>query len=271
MTTLRITHNAGFFSCCSIKLHNITNYINLCRAFPPVVDSSEQFAWYKQAGEGDVTYKYFQPPDTVVSQLVTIPKSTIPISIPYHQSFQFFPYQTLKYELLSPVVKKYFTPSLEIQALVQELQQKYRLDYANLSVLFYRGNDKVTETMLCPYEEYLLYANQLLQTNPNMRFLIQSDETEFLQFMEAHLPPESVVVCYDEIRHMPKCVSTVDIEMKANIELFSKYYLAITLIMAKAKYVVCGSGNCSIWIMLYRGHSQGVFQNLQGKWLVTPR
>lgn len=270
MTTLRITHNAGFFSCCNIKLHQICNYINLRRAFPLAVDSSEQFAWYKPPGEeGDVTYAYFLPPNQVFIQLCNIPSTKIPVTIPYHHSLQFVPYDKIKYELLSPLIKKYFSPALEIQAMVQQLETKYGLDYANLSVLFYRGNDKVTETTLCPYEEYLPYANAILKHNPNTRFLIQSDESEFLQFMLSHFPTSSIVF-YDEIRHMPNCVSTVDAVMKENIQLYSKYYLAITLIMAKCQYVVCGSGNCSMWVMFYRGNNKGVFQNLQGQWFVTP-
>jgi hypothetical protein len=50
---------------------------------------------------------------------------------------------------------------------------------------------------------------------------------------------------------------------------FSKYYLAITIIMSKCKYVICGSGNCSIWIMLYRGNNKNVCQYLDGTWYDT--
>jgi hypothetical protein len=266
MATLYITHNAGFFSCCSVKLDNITKFLNLHRTLPKVVDSSTQFEWYKQPGEGDVTYKYFQPPEEVETALPRLSVTTP--SIPYHHGFQFVAYDRLNYELIVPLVRKYFTPSLEIRKMIQHMEQKYQLDYSNLCVLFYRGNDKVTETPLCSYEEYLTYASLVLQKHPEMRFLIQSDETEFLEFMQNRFP--NSVIFHEEIRHMPKQVSTVDLQMKDNIELFSKYYLAITVIMSKCKYIVCGSGNCSIWIMLYREHCKGLFQNLLGQWLVTP-
>lgn len=273
MSTLHITHNAGFFSCCSVKLDNITKYLNLRRTLPAKVDSSTQFEWYKQPGEGDVTYKYFEHPDNVEPSLLLPLQSSLGSicpSVPYHHEYQFMSYDRLCYPLIVPLVRKYFTPSLEIRDMIQHLEKKYQLgDYSNLTVLFYRGNDKVTETPLCSYEEYLTYAKQVLEKHPDMRFLIQSDETEFIQFMEREFPHRCIVF-YDEIRHMPKQVSTVDLQMKDNIELFSKYYLAITLVMAKCKYVVCGSGNCSIWIMLYRGHCKGLFQNLLGRWLVTP-
>ena len=136
----------------------------------------------------------------------------------------------------------------------------------NICVLFYRGNDKITETKLCTYDEYLIYANLILNTNPNILFLIQSDETEFIEFMTKKFPHNSFYF-KDEIRHITKCISTVDKLMKNTNYEFSKYYLAITIIMSKCKYIICGSGNCSIWIMLYRGNINNVYQNLKGKWL----
>ena len=68
----------------------------------------------------------------------------------------------------------------------------------------------------------------------------------------------------DEIRHMKKCNSTVDIKMSSQNYEFSKKYLAITIIMSKCNYIICGSGNCDIWIMLYRGNNNNVIQNLNG-------
>ena len=44
---LKITHNAGFFSCCTIRLLEIINYFNLNKELPLIVDSSVQFEVYK--------------------------------------------------------------------------------------------------------------------------------------------------------------------------------------------------------------------------------
>jgi hypothetical protein len=263
MSTLYITHNAGFFSCCSVKLHFIAKYINIKRSLPFSVDSSAQFEMYKNPGEGDVTYKYFEHPNNICLEQ----KTPTQLTIPYHHSYQFIDYSKLKYDKIVPIVKKYFTPSEEIYSILHTMESKYNLDYNNLSVLFYRGNDKITETPLCCYEEYLSQARKIIDKNPNTKFIIQSDETEFINFMESHFTDS--IVFYDEIRHMNKCVSSVDIDMKENIDFFSKCYLAITVIMSKCKYIVCGSGNCSIWIMFYRGNNFGVFQNLNNNWLIS--
>ena len=72
----------------------------------------------------------------------------------------------------------------------------------------------------------------------------------------------------DEIRHIKKCDDTVDIVMKEMNEEFSKKFLAITLIMSKCKYIVCGSGNCSQWIIFYRGNVVNVYQQLKNTWII---
>ena len=85
--------------------------------------------------------------------------------------------------------------------------------------------------------------------------------------MSSHFPRNSFYF-NDEIRHIKKQNSTVDFIMKDKNYEFSKYYLAITIIMSKCKYIICGSGNCSEWIMFYRGNNNNVYQNLNGKWCI---
>lgn len=252
------THNAGFFSCCSVKLSDIVNYINLNKKLPNYVNSSAQFEWYKKK-KGDITYDYFEHYDNVNTYI------NYNHNINYHHTHQYMNYSNLDYNHIIPVVKKYFTPSRHITHIVGTIEKKYNLIYHKICVLFYRGNDKVTETKLGNYNEYLNYAKLIMKINPSILFLIQSDETEFIDFMSNKLPNNSFYF-KDEIRHMKKCNSTVDKVMKSQNYEFSKYYLAITIIMSKCKYIICGSGNCSIWIMLYRKNAKNVIQYFNDKW-----
>ena len=252
-------HNSGFFSCCSIKLSEIINYINSNKRIPDHVDSSEQFEWYKPNKNVDITYDYFEHYDKLPDLIYTY-------DIDYHWMYQLNSYSTLQYNSIVPIIQKYFYMSSEISDIIKNIEQKYNVEYDNICVLFYRGNDKNTETKICGYHEYIDYANLILKENPNIKFLIQSDETEFIEFILNAFPNNSFYF-KDEIRHIKKCNSTVDVELKSQNYLFSKYYLAITIIMSKCKYIVCGSGNCSMWIMFYRGHCKNVYQNLDGKWL----
>lgn len=254
---LVINHSSGFFSCCSVRLHYIVKYINDHNILPVVVDSSKQFELYKKE-DIDITFEYFKHYDE-------INKSCLLNNINYIHDNQFMNYSKLEYDKLIPLITKYFSPTDLIIKHMLKMEEKYKLVYDNICVLFYRGNDKITETPLCDYEEYIKYADKILLTNPNIKFLIQSDETEFINLMCSKYPNNSFYF-KDEIRHMTKCNSSVDLKMKETNYEYSKLYLAITLIMSKCKYIICGSGNCSIWIMLYRGNCKNVYQNLNRKW-----
>lgn len=178
---------------------------------------------------------------------------------------QFSNYQYIDYQNICPYIKKYFSPSLQIENIINSINSKYSVEYENTCVLFYRGNDKMTETRLCNYNEYVNFSKEIYKQNPNIKFLIQSDETEFIRYFR-NMYPHNSFYFKDEIRHISRQNNTVDKVFKEQNSLYSKYYLAITIIMSKCKYVICGSGNCSIWIMFYRGNSNNVCQNLNGKW-----
>jgi hypothetical protein len=267
------THNAGFFSCCSVKLSNIVNYINSNLKIPDYVDSSKQFSWYKINETKDITYKYFKHYNDIQVY------GTIKLPINFHEwTDQFIDYSKLDYKNIIPLITKYFSPSKQIINIIKYINQKYSINYNNICVLFYRGNDKNRETHICSYDEYIVYANKILQNNSNIKFLIQSDETEFIKKMLYEFPSNSFYFA-DECRHLAKCDTSVDlyvstdipenlaIKLRANKNYkFSKYYLAITIIMSQCKHIICGSGNCSLWIMFYRQNNINVHQFLDGVW-----
>ena len=239
----------GFFSCCSTRLEKIIEFFNLNKVLPEEVDTSEQYKWYKPMYSTlDVTYKYFEKQN---SETINYKH------IKFSNRYQFLNYNTLPYLDYIPFIRKYFYPSQEVKQLIKDLEEKYKLDYPNTCVLFFRGNDKATEITLPSYESLLEVARQIKEQNPNIQFLVQSDETEFLQKM-LELP--NSFYFKDEIRHIPRQKTTVDhFDINQNLK-FSKLFLAITIIMSKSQYIVCNTGNCSMWICLYRGHTQNVFQ-----------
>jgi hypothetical protein len=249
MLQIKQDYGQGFFSCCSIRLESIILYFNQQKVLPEQVDSSDQFKWYKPMySTDDITYQYFEKQNNLTINYK---------EIKFINTYQFLNYNSLPYLDYIPFIKKYFYPSVEVQQLIKEIEEKYKIDYPNTCVLFYRGNDKATEVTLPSYESLLEVAKQIKEQNPNVRFLVQSDETEFLQKM-LELP--NSFYFKDEIRHIPKQKTTVDLfDINQNLR-FSKLFLAITIIMAKSQYIVCNTGNCSLWICLYRGHTQNVFQ-----------
>ena len=253
MDKLTINHNAGFFSNCSIILHNIVSYFNINNKLPNIIDTSFTFNLYKNIENKDITLEYFEDYNKINTDFSN--------KINYHQDYQFTIYKNLDFYNISPLIKKYFTPSTQILNIIDNITNKYNIDFNNTCVLFYRGNDKATETGLSPYTYYIEIANKILIENPTIKFLIQSDETEFIELLISTFPNNSFYF-KDEIRHIKSQITSVDLVYKDLNFIYSKYYLAITIIMSKCKYIVCGSGNCSIWIMLYRGNADNVYQHL---------
>src|SRR5271170_2968001 len=162
---LKVIHNAGFFSCCSIKLDKIISYFNSNKKTPDIVDSSELFSFYKQKNDHrDITYEYFEKDNLDIINYDN--------KVDYIENYQYTNYKNLNYKDITPFINKYFTPSKDIKKIITDLEIKYNLDYNNICVLFYRGNDKCTETKLCSYDEIALKANEIYSKNPNIKFLI---------------------------------------------------------------------------------------------------
>ena len=59
---IKIIHSkdAGFFSCCSVKLTRIIEFINSKKILPENVDSSELFILYKKEINKDITFDFFK-------------------------------------------------------------------------------------------------------------------------------------------------------------------------------------------------------------------
>ena len=261
LTFIKIVQNSGFFSCCSVILDHIIHYYNTQKKLPDIVDTNDCFSWYKPNDDSNnnITNEYFENYQN---------KGNIDFvnCVDYKEVYQFNNYKQLDYQCIKPFIHKYFSPSEKIKQIIRTIENKYSIkDYNNLCVLFYRGNDKSLETKLCNYNEYIKKAISIIRQNPKIQFLIQSDETEFIETM-LQLFPDSIYF-KDEIRHINKSNNTVDKIFKDTNHLFSKYFLAITIIMSKCSTIVCGTGNCSMWIMFYRENANNVHQILENDWI----
>jgi hypothetical protein len=183
---------------------------------------------------------------------------------------QFSDYRTIDYNIMNLFIKKYFTPSDEINNIIINIENNYihKYDYSNICVLFYRGNDKQMETKLCSYDEIILKAKEVFTLNPNIVFLIQSDELEFIQAMTKEFPNSfyfgEELSC--PINKNPEKNNINDFSKMHNY-IYGKNYIAITIVMSRCKYIIFPSGNCSCWITYFRGNADNIFQNLNDVWL----
>jgi len=259
---LKITHNAGFFSCCSKILDEIINHFNKYNKLPDILDTSLQFELYKPSfynKDLDISSDYFKENDS----MTILYNKNINFSC---QQYQFTNYKLLNFDSVNSFIKKYFEPSVIIRSEIKNIEDKYNLDYDNICVLFYRGNDKETETNLPNYKDYINIAKEIQHKDKNIIFLIQSDESEFIKTMKEEFCNN--IIFEDEIRHISnnKNLSVDMINKDTNLN-FSKKFLAITYIMSKCKYVICNSGNCSLWICLYRNNFNNVHIYCNTNWV----
>jgi hypothetical protein len=248
--TLKVTHNAAFFSCCSIRLYDIIEYFNQNKEIPEVVDSSEQFQLHKYE-PGDITPYFFTTVDDDIKYQnhIKITNSS--------DEIQFSNYDFINFEQINPFVKKYFKPSQHVEKSMDYFTQKYNMDFDKICGVFYRGLDKSRETSIASYD---IWINKCLEIKSkyNVRFFIQTDETEFSQTFLQNFP-DSIFI--EEIPTVSKSDTLVTnhIPLQNRVQ-FGIDFLAVTILLSKCKYLITHSGNCGNWSCLFRGNTDNVYQ-----------
>jgi hypothetical protein len=249
-----LLQSAGFFSCASVRLDAIIQYYNRFDKLPEAVDSTGQFCLYKRAGDHDrdIAPLYFCAAAANVVKMAPAP-------VFFKENFQGHQYNTIDFAPILPFVRNYFTPTAEILQAVDYIKKKYAINYKNTCVLFYRGLDKATEFVVPSYQQVFAHAHKVAPAGA--RFLIQSDELEFIEAAMAEFGTDAFVFA-DESRVARRQIGSVDKMFYDRGENFyySQLFLAIVLVMAKCKHVICNTGNISMWICLYRGGAANVHQ-----------
>jgi hypothetical protein len=247
--TLIVNHNAGFFSCYTIRLSNILAYFNKNQKCPRLVDSSKQFIFYKMPSDTatDYTPKYINPNPTLTIAYQGAVKIT---NDPREE--QFSNYKNLNFSSIAPFIQKYFQPSDPILTLVAQLERNYGLhDYLNLAVCYYRGTDKCLETNLCDFKTFIAQAVRIRHDNAGLNFLLVSDEPKLIKLF-LHTFPGTII--FDEL-----------LNNMGRSFLHSQIMLASVLIAAKCKHLICSSGNVALWMTIFRGHGTNLYQYLSPK------
>jgi hypothetical protein len=248
---LKVKHTrGGFFSYCSVRLTEILQYTNTNKAIPIFVDSSAQFDLYRPEDvEGDVTYHFFTSNDMKIPYTGTVRQC---------YDNQFKRYKELMFDQISPFISKYFSVTPEISEIANSLIRKYKLTPPNTIAVYYRGTDKGSETALGSFNDFKIKI-QRLRTNENV--IVQTDSAEFLRAMDGI---DFLRIEENSVTHGDKGIHLQNTPT-VNYEAI-KYFLATILIMARCKSIICSSGNCSLWLMYYRGHAKNVWQNLNNEW-----
>ena len=259
MDKLVITHNGGFFSCCTIRLIEILNFFNKNKKLPTFVDSSKQFEFYKSKNE-DLSKFYFTEKNNNIEYNFDIKLSKT------DDEEQFSDYKLLNIKDIIIFVEKYFSLSEEVKSMVLEMEQKYSINYKNTISVFYRGNDKVKETNIGSYDEFLNKTLECSNNNPEKKIIIQTDDHFFLNYCKDKIDNSKIIV-FDEI---PSITPNPTIAVHHTVrpddkKIFAAYFLAITKIISKSNILITHSGNCGMWAVLFRGNTNNIHQYLNNK------
>ncbi len=259
MSTLVIPKHhptAGFFSCCSTILRHLIKSINN-GIIPTDVNTTDLFHLYKRNTTSDIRNNFFSIDvfieDRSFSKFTQLTSST--------SEDQFSDYSLINFKEINPIINKYFAPSLVIKHIIETLTSKYSIDYENTCVIRYRGTDKVIETVKPAYDEFITKALEIKEKNPSIRFLILTDETEFLSKCLINLPD---CIYFKELKTVSSTTGR-GVHNSCDVSKDIFYFLGSIFIASKCKYVITTSGNCDIWIALFRGHANGILQYVHHK------
>jgi hypothetical protein len=246
-----------------MRLHKIINYFNNNKRLPQLVDSSAQFALYKPVYMiyNDITEDFFINNTNNNKNNILYEKDVLIRNDIIED--QFSNYKTLNIEDIKPFIQKYFSPSQEIMEIQSILIKKYNIQVDNCIAVYYRGTDKYKETTLGDFSKYDEMIHRIKKANMNSYFtlLIQSDSVEFLNYMKQK-HDNIIIVKENKTSNTNEGIHLSKDNIGAQNYNDIKILFATFLIIAKCKYFICCSSNCSLWMIYYRGNTENVHQYL---------
>lgn len=244
------THNYGFFSCCSVTLYYTIQYFNTHKKLP-LVDNTNNYNLYNINTGLDISFYFFKVKNDNIEY-------TNNIYIDLNNN-QFENYITIRYNEILPFIEKYFTPSIHINDIYSHLIKKYNIDVNNCIGLYYRGTDKYSETSLGSFELYYTKLMSIIDTM-DITILIQTDSYPFLNYMIDKNIKNVIIINENKCSYSNNGIHNENSKIVNFNDI--QFLFATFLIISKCKYVICSSGNCSVWMMYYRGNAHNVYQYL---------
>jgi hypothetical protein len=250
------THVGGIYSNSNVILSHIINFFNDRKCLPDNINTDNMFLLYK-LGNDNIYNKFF-----IQNLKEIIFKKKIVFNDEGYEN-QFSNYKLLKLHDIKPFIDKYFTPNETILNNIDYLLCKYKINLDDeICGVFYRGNDKIMETQKPPYDEFVKKAKDLINNNPNIKFIVQTDETEFLTYFLNYFPD---AIYFSELKTI-SCNSNSNVVRNLNNENkidHVKHFISIIQIFSKLKYLITTSGNCELFITFYRNNTNNLYQYLK--------
>uniref|UniRef100_A0A6C0GZP0 Uncharacterized protein n=1 Tax=viral metagenome TaxID=1070528 RepID=A0A6C0GZP0_9ZZZZ len=262
MSYIEIYNPWGFFSGCSVRLFRIIEFFNNNNKLPDVINCRRCFLRYNST-QNDITFDFFKDYNKIIN--VNNFECIIPID---DMCFSLSCYKSIPYQNINIYLKKYFEPSENIIEISNYFITKYNINPYFCIGIYYRGTDKWMETRIDSYENFYKKLNEILliEGNKNIQILIQTDTTQFLEYMQNKCQDKNIIII-NEIKTSTTSNGVHNENTNEENYFDAKKLLSIVLILSKCKYIICTSGNVSSWIMFNRGNASNVYQNLNLEWV----
>ena len=254
--------NSGFFSCCSIKLFDIVEFLRITNKYPKSVDSSQMFSIYKNNKNRDISYDYFENYNNI-----KVKKMKIMSELCFNPLINTGNYSHIDYEKLNPIIKKYFYPSKRVLEKVNFLKNKYSIITDNCIAVYYRGTDKRKETTIGSFDDFFYGIKKVIDQNQTKSIIIQSDALDFIDFIKKKNLRNTIFISENVCSRTNLGIHNEQTPSQNYNQMFNLF--ATFLILSDCKYIVCNSGNCSLWMMLFRGNNNNTLQFLNDKWYTS--
>jgi len=218
---------------------------------PDKISYAMGFKRFKADPERDIFPDFYKINPSVPVQLLKT------VTLPDENKKQFDLYD---FEYYNPVVQRFFGPSDVVSERKNQLLNKYRINPSETISVLYRGTYKYTEVRLGSPQAYLQAVQQVLQQTNAKRVLVQTDQTQVLNFFKQELG--DMVVHFEETPTTSgkEAMNTV-MENEGNDTMdWMQWFDAALRVVSECAFVVNHTGNCGLWMNLYRGNTTNVFQ-----------
>lgn len=218
---------------------------------PDQISYSMGFKHFKKDPDLDI-YPYFHKIN--VDQSLDLYKE---VELPDSNKYQPHLYD---FETYNKIINRYFNPSDVISERVKFLEEKYNINTSKTISVSYRGTDKGTELTLAHPKEYLSVVKNILDTEPDFKVLLQTDQTQVIEYFYSELGDK--LVFFEET---PSTTSNIVIwklieDNGGDSTDWQQWCDAAFRVVSKCKYLINHTGNVGMFTNLYRGSLKNVYQ-----------
>lgn len=236
---LTVNYGTGVTSCLSVRFSEACEYRRKHGVWPDEIDSSQQFTWYHNDGDGDLSPiflgEYRKPDDMIESS--------------FHHMWQFNWYDEIDVHSNSNLaVHGICIPSYGLKVRAHSLHPFV----IGRTYVLYRGNDKAKEIDPTPYEA----MEEMARQSGSTKFFLQTDDEDFYQFFTARFPDTTSLATLPRIksnhdRYVMPVHKKKDFAFEFNAALMAAVY---------ANGLITTTGNTGLWAVLYRGRLHNTLQ-----------